>query len=96
MTAEIWITIVFNALTLIGVGLGMWIKIEHRLTLVETKIDVLSERQLKYNNLQERMARVESSAASAHHRCDTLEEKVDDQHKPKTTRRRVDKTGRGV
>ncbi len=91
MTADLWMSIIVNALTLMGVGAGMWIKIEHRLTIVETKIDTLSDRQLAYNNMQERLARAEASTASAHHRLDTMEDKIDDKPKLKTTRRRVDK-----
>ena len=37
------------------------------------KIDVLEHKQDKHNNLIERMALVEASAKSAHHRMDTWE-----------------------
>lgn len=37
---------------------------------LEKNIDRLERKQDKYNNLQERMASVESSSKSAHHRMD--------------------------
>lgn len=41
--------------------------------IIEYKIDKLTEKQEKYNNLQERIALVEASTKSAHHRLDSLE-----------------------
>lgn len=41
----------------------------------EEKLNSLEKKQDKHNNLIERMAKVEASASSAHHRIDFLEEK---------------------
>jgi uncharacterized protein YlxW (UPF0749 family) len=45
--------------------------------IIEYKIDKLTEKQEKYNNLQERIALVEASAKSAHHRLDSLENNIE-------------------
>lgn len=45
--------------------------------IIEYKIDKLTEKQEKYNNLQERIALVEASTKSAHHRLDSLENNIE-------------------
>lgn len=47
-------------------GLAMSIK------FIESQIKRLEDKQDKHNNLIERMAKVEASASSAHHRIDEL------------------------
>lgn len=42
----------------------------------EEKLIALEKKQDKHNNLIERMVRVEDSAKSAHHRLDSLEDKL--------------------
>ena len=48
---------------------AMWGNVTTRLNYLEQKMD-------KHNNLQERMAVVEQSAKSAHHRIDDIKEDV--------------------
>ena len=48
---------------------AMWGNVTTRLNYLEQKMD-------KHNNLQERMAVVEQSAKSAHHRIDDIKEEV--------------------
>lgn len=71
VTFELLILIIIN-ITSAGIfigGLAMSIK------FVEEQIKRLEDKQDKHNSLIERMAVVEQSAKSAHHRLDTLEEK---------------------
>lgn len=44
--------------------------------LIEYRFKSLETKQDKYNHLQERTIKNESSAASAHHRIDTLEKRL--------------------
>ncbi len=44
--------------------------------LVMFRLDRLETKQDKYNHLQERFAKTESSTASAHKRIDTLEQRL--------------------
>ena len=48
---------------------AMWGNVTTRLNYLEQKMD-------KHNNLQERMAVVEQSTKSAHHRIDDIKEEV--------------------
>ena len=43
---------------------------------VTTRLNYLEQKMDKHNNLQERMAVVEQSAKSAHHRIDDIKEEV--------------------
>ena len=45
---------------------------------LEEKVNELGKKQDKHNGLIERMVKVESSAASAHHRLDELNHKQED------------------
>ena len=47
-------------------------RLDERLSVLETKVDDLRERQEKYNHLQERMTKVEDRSASNTHRIDDL------------------------
>ena len=65
---EVLILIIINVVTagvFIG-GLAMSIK------FIEGQIHRLEQKQDKHNNLIERMVKVESSSASAHHRMDDM------------------------
>lgn len=56
-----------------GWFIGFWIfisKQDKKIDLLSYKIDELKKTQEKCNNLQERMAGVEASSRSAHHRLD--------------------------
>lgn len=44
----------------------------------DKKLDELTKKQDKYNNLQWRMAKIESSTASAHHRIDDNERRINE------------------
>lgn len=63
---------IFQAISWI---LGVWVfiaKMDKRIEVLSSKIDVLSEKQSKYNNLQERTLLLEVSAKEAHKRIDEL------------------------
>ena len=47
-------------------------RLDKRLSVLETKVDDLRERQEKYIHLQERMTKVEDRSASNTHRIDDL------------------------
>lgn len=47
-------------------------RLDKRLSVLETKVDDLRERQEKYNHLQERMTKVEDRSMSNTHRLDDL------------------------
>lgn len=63
--AGILITVVIQALY-----------IAYKMGRFEEKLNVLSAKQDKHNNLIERMVHVEDSVKSAHHRINDIEEKV--------------------
>lgn len=68
LSPEFMALIVINVLSagiFLG-GLAMSIK------FIEAQIKRLEEKQDRHNNLIERMAKVEASASSAHHRIDDL------------------------
>lgn len=68
LSLEFMALIVINVLSagiFLG-GLAMSIK------FIEAQIKRLEDKQDKHNNLIERMAKVEASASSAHHRIDEL------------------------
>lgn len=47
-------------------------RLDKRLSVLETKVDDLRERQEKYNHLQERVTKVEDRSMSNTHRLDDL------------------------
>lgn len=63
--AGILITVVIQALY-----------IAYKMGRFEEKLNALSAKQDKHNNLIERMVHVEDSVKSAHHRINDIEEKV--------------------
>lgn len=78
MSAEISVIIV-AALGLIGNVMGSYLAnskstavMNEQIKEIKHEIDVLSNRVDKHNNLIERMAKVEASAASAHKRLDDI------------------------
>jgi predicted cation transporter len=50
--------------------------IAYKIGKFEEKLIELEKKQDKHNNLIERMVKVESKADSAHHRIDTIEDKL--------------------
>ena len=71
---EVLILIIINVVTagvFIG-GLAMAVK------FIEKQIERLEEKQDKHNGLIERMVKVESSSASAHHRMDDMTHKLEE------------------
>ena len=66
------ISIMVNLIS-IGVFIG---QIKGFKEMVEYRFKQLEAKQDKYNHLQERTIKTESSAASAHHRIDTLEQRL--------------------
>lgn len=68
-----WTTIIVAALALIGTLAGSWLGVRESNRLVNFRLGELEAKVMKHNNLVERMASVEASAKSAHHRIDELE-----------------------
>ena len=68
-----WTTIIVAALALVGTLAGSWLGVRESNRLVNFRLTELEAKVMKHNNLVERMASVEASAKSAHHRIDELE-----------------------
>ena len=68
-----WTTIIVAALALVGTLAGSWLGVRESNKLVNFRLTELEAKVMKHNNLVERMASVEASAKSAHHRIDELE-----------------------
>lgn len=50
----------------------------HKFGVIENKVEELGKKQDKHNGLIERMVKVESSSASAHHRLDETNHRIDE------------------
>lgn len=68
-----WTTIIVAAMALVGTLAGSWLGVRESNRLVNFRLTELEAKVMKHNNLVERMASVEASAKSAHHRIDELE-----------------------
>lgn len=68
-----WTTIIVAAMALAGTLAGSWLGVRESNRLVNFRLTELEAKVMKHNNLVERMASVEASAKSAHHRIDELE-----------------------
>ena len=68
MTYELIISIVIQLIA-IGIFIGVY---KTTISFMQLQISELKEDMRKYNNILERMIRVEDSAKSAHHRIDNL------------------------
>lgn len=68
-----WTTIIVAAMALAGTICGSWLGVRESNRLVNFRLTELEAKVMKHNNLVERMASVEASAKSAHHRIDELE-----------------------
>ncbi len=64
--------LVGGILSAVCTGVGVYVAISNRLAIVETKIDVLDEKQDKHNNLIERMALVEQDDKAQWRRIDEV------------------------
>ena len=64
--------LVGGILSAVCTGGGVYVAISNRLAIVETKIDVLDEKQDKHNNLIERMALVEQDDKAQWRRIDEV------------------------
>lgn len=69
-------TIVVAFLSLAGTLIGSWAGIRQANKLACFRIEQLEKKVEKHNCLVERMAKVEESAKSAHHRLDDLSDKI--------------------
>lgn len=69
-------TIIVALISCAGTLLGSLFGIVASAKLTNYRIEQLEKRVEKHNNLVERMAAVENSAKSAHHRLDSLETEV--------------------
>ena len=56
---------------------GMYVAISNRLSVLETKMDALSDKVEKHNSVIERTYRLETDVATAWKRHDELAERVD-------------------
>lgn len=73
VSLEVLILLVVNL-----ISIGVWVgSISSFKKHINYRLDKLEEKQDKHNNLIERMAIVEQSTKSAHHRLDHLEKEVD-------------------
>lgn len=64
--------LVGGILSAVCTGVGVYVAISNRLAVVETKLDVLDEKQDKHNNLIERMALVEQDDKAQWRRIDEV------------------------
>ncbi len=62
--------IVVQSLAWFGGFVFFVMRLDKRLSVLETKVDDLRERQEKYNHLQERVAEIEQRSKSNTHRLD--------------------------
>lgn len=83
MTDTIIVALITGGLSLVGVVISNLIinrkttaLIEYKLQELRGDVTTLSRRVDEHNHLVERMAAVESSTKSAHHRLDTLEQNI--------------------
>ena len=67
--------IVIALLSLVGTLAGSWMGVRQTNKLVDFRIKQLEEKVDKHNNLVERVALVEASTKSAHHRIDERNDK---------------------
>lgn len=73
VSLEVLILLVVNL-----ISIGVWVgSISSFKKHINYRLDKLEEKQDKHNNLIERMAIVEQSTKSAHHRLDHLEKEAD-------------------
>ena len=72
-----WTTLAVAGMSLIGTLAGTFggILVANKLTTY--RIEQLEKKVEKHNNLVERMALVEASTKSAHHRLDEMREEID-------------------
>lgn len=68
MSYELIISIVIQLIA-VGIFIGVY---KTTISFMQLQISELKEDMRKYNNILERMIRVEDSAKSAHHRLDNL------------------------
>lgn len=71
ISMELALSIIIQ-LVAIGIFIGVY---KTSLAFMQEQIRELKEDMRKYNNILERMIRVEDSTKSAHHRLDSLEKK---------------------
>ncbi|MCH3971749.1 MAG: hypothetical protein LKE53_03105 [Oscillospiraceae bacterium] len=63
-----------------GTAAGSWAGVRKSNQLVEFRLRKLEEKVEKHNHLVERMAKVEDSAKSAHHRIDEVHTELEALH----------------
>lgn len=63
-------------LTSLITGVGIYVAVTNRLSILETKMDALSAKVEKHNNLVERTYKLESEVATSFHRIDELREEL--------------------
>ena len=71
VSLELVISLIIQLVT-VGIFIGTY---KQTISFMQQQIQELKEDMRKYNNILERMIRVEDSAKSAHHRIDNIEAK---------------------
>ena len=71
-SAELILSIIINIIA-VGVFIGVY---KTTIDFMQLQIAELKEDMRKYNNMLERMISCEASTKSAHHRIDSIEEKL--------------------
>lgn len=71
ISIELTISIIIQLIS-VGIVIGIY---KTTIAFMQDQIKELKNDMRKYNNILERMIRVEDSTKSAHHRIDTLENK---------------------
>ena len=65
----------------IGAGVGIYVAMSNRLSVLETKMDTLSKSVDKHNSVVERTYKLESDMDTMWHSHDELKDMVKDYHK---------------
>lgn len=80
-----WTVIVAPLVTAVlgsaGTGVGVYVAMSNRLTVLETKMDALAKSVEKHNGIVERTYKLESDMDTMWHRHDELRESVKDLQK---------------
>ena len=70
-------TFVAPLVTALLTGIGIYVAMSNRLSVLETKMDALAKKVEKHNNVVERTYKLESDLATAWRRHDELSDRVE-------------------
>lgn len=68
--------LVAPVISAITVGIGIYVAMSNRLSILETKVDTLNENVHKHNSIVERTYKLESDMATAWRRYDDLSDRI--------------------